>query len=266
MLQFEFERHLKGILTGMTFVLGMLSTERVLAGAHCDDIKASFDDMPSTGAVRVPTTIDTDSPFKNSDAMVEINRNFKYSQIERIIFDRNIDLQSKARLLGEFRCFQSWKQQHDFYRRVVTDSECAHLRHKALQLLEYDMCNANTVSVFIDEYSKSKFTETRELIIKKLGVSKDKRAAAIIDEAIKGKFKSLSRSAAEGKSYGENNPCGHQSAVAKPNYGSVEIAEVCESQAPELEGNSAGPDMSERAKSEPTLDRGGVESVDFNLK
>jgi hypothetical protein len=135
---------------------------------------------------------------------------------------------SQARLLNEFRCFGTWKTQHDFYRRVVRDSHCAYLRHRAIDLLQYDLCVPDTVTVLVDEFKKSLYPMTRELILKRLGLSADKRAVATLEEATKSKSPAIVKAAKEAKIAGQGMPCMTQEQSGKPYYGYMEVQDVCE--------------------------------------
>jgi hypothetical protein len=194
----------------------------------CMDLDIPIEAIPSKGSVRVPTMIDAETGYRDSEAGKEINRRFKLKEVEKLVFDGSVDMPSQARVLNEYRCFGTWKTQHDFYRRIVRDSHCAYLRHRAIDLLQYDLCAPDTVTVLIDEFKKSLYPMTRELILKRLGMSADKRAVATLEEALKSKSPAIVKAAKEAKIAGQGMPCMAQEQSGKPYYGYMEVQDVCE--------------------------------------
>lgn len=222
----------------------------------CDDPSAQIESVPSHGRVNVPLTIEPSVPGKSLEAISAINRQFRADDVEIHVLDGGVDMPSAARLLVEFRCWGTWKRQHDFYRKVARESSCAYLRFRAVQLLEFDVCSPATVEVLIREYRMTAFAEEKEYIVRKLGMSRDPRAVAVVKEAIASKIRPLAKAALEGKEFGEGQACSPQPADAYPYVGAGEVAEVCDQNAPSAKagGNST--------KEGPTKD-GGAESVDF---
>ncbi|MBI3556820.1 MAG: hypothetical protein HY074_11200 [Deltaproteobacteria bacterium] len=236
----------------------------------CANMTSIIDAIPSTGPVKVPTTLDSQNSFKELTTLMNINRQFTVDKAERYVMDAKVDMPSQARLLVEYRCFGTWKRQHEFYRRVLREHGCAYIRHRAAQMLEFDMCNVDSVNAMIAEYSRSVYPETREYIIRKLGMAHDKRAQSLVEDAIKSKSKALSHAATEGKSYGATQSCVPQDGSGKPYYGMTDIADVCEhtESTGGLLGNEAPPDPTipadEPAKKGSSSGPGGAKGVNFN--
>ncbi len=115
----------------------------------CSDISASTDGIASTGTVKVPTTLDAQNSFKELTILKNINREFAADKVEKYVLDPRLDMASQARLLTEYRCFGTWKRQHEFYRKVLREHTCAYIRHRAASLLEFDLCNPDTVNALV---------------------------------------------------------------------------------------------------------------------
>ncbi|MBI3542070.1 MAG: hypothetical protein HY075_02170 [Deltaproteobacteria bacterium] len=146
---------------------------------------------------------------------------------------------------------------------MLRDHKCALMRHVAVLMLEFDICNAETVTLFLDEYKRTLYPETKELIVRKLGMSRDKRAVAAVDEAIKSKEAKLSKAAAEGKEYGQNQSCVPQEPAGKPYYGYMDVGDVCEGteEGANVVGTPSGD--SPKDKKSKGAESGGAESVNF---
>jgi hypothetical protein len=211
-------------------LLNVALAASVALGAEltCRDVGAPFGGVQSQGPVQVPRVLDPESGFKDLDGVKTLNRKFKLAEIERIIFDPKQDLASKARLLTEFKCFGSWRAQHDFYLRVLQKHQCALLRNLAVELLENDLCSESTFMALMSEYKNSIYPQIQTAILKIIGLSSDKRASVLLDEALRGKSKVLSKAAQVGKSAAAGKVCTKQAPAEEPLYGPFpQIAAIC---------------------------------------